>query len=42
MLHTMLDRSGSAPLPLDDVGSTGIAELDDVLGGLFWGDNVVF
>ncbi|HEX2111584.1 MAG TPA: XRE family transcriptional regulator [Gaiellaceae bacterium] len=31
---------GAAP-PLDDVGSTGIPELDDALGGLFWGDNVV-
>jgi transcriptional regulator with XRE-family HTH domain len=30
-----------APL-LDDVASTGIPELDDALGGLFWGDNVVF
>jgi transcriptional regulator with XRE-family HTH domain len=27
---------------LDDVASTGNAELDDALGGLFWGDNVVF
>ena len=27
---------------LDDVASTGVAELDDALGGLFWGDNVVF
>jgi transcriptional regulator with XRE-family HTH domain len=26
----------------DDVASTGIPELDDALGGLFWGDNVVF
>ncbi|MDQ3823360.1 MAG: helix-turn-helix domain-containing protein [Actinomycetota bacterium] len=25
-----------------DVASTGVAPLDDVLGGLFWGDNVVF
>jgi transcriptional regulator with XRE-family HTH domain len=30
-----------APQP-DDVASTGVAELDDALGGLFWGDNVVF
>jgi transcriptional regulator with XRE-family HTH domain len=28
--------------PLDDVASTGNAELDEALGGLFWGDNVVF
>jgi transcriptional regulator with XRE-family HTH domain len=27
---------------LPDVASTGIAELDRALGGLFWGDNVVF
>ena len=26
----------------DDVAVTGVAELDDALGGLFWGDNVVF
>ena len=26
----------------DDVAATGIPELDDALGGLFWGDNVVF
>jgi transcriptional regulator with XRE-family HTH domain len=31
--------SASSP---DDVPSTGIPELDDALGGLFWGDNVVF
>jgi transcriptional regulator with XRE-family HTH domain len=38
----MARRSGAtAPLP-DDVASTGIAELDEALGGLFWGDNVVF
>ena len=35
-------RTGEAAPPLDDVASTGIAELDDALGGLFWGDNVVF
>jgi transcriptional regulator with XRE-family HTH domain len=34
-------RREAAPL-LADVASTGIAELDDALGGLFWGDNVVF
>jgi transcriptional regulator with XRE-family HTH domain len=33
----------AAPAPArDDVASTGVAELDDALGGLFWGDNVVF
>jgi transcriptional regulator with XRE-family HTH domain len=37
----MVDISGAPPL-LDDVASTGNAELDDTLGGLFWGDNVVF
>ena len=30
-----------AESPLGDAASTGIAELDDILGGLFWGDNVV-
>jgi transcriptional regulator with XRE-family HTH domain len=29
------------PAALEDVASTGIAELDEALGGLFWGDNVV-
>ncbi|MDQ4026394.1 MAG: helix-turn-helix domain-containing protein [Actinomycetota bacterium] len=33
---------GPAPPLLDDVASTGVAELDHALGGLFWGDNVVF
>lgn len=29
--------------PLEgDVAATGVAELDNALGGLFWGDNVVF
>jgi DNA-binding XRE family transcriptional regulator len=28
--------------PPEDVASTGIPVLDDALGGLFWGDNVVF
>ena len=32
----------SAPLLDEDVAVTGVAELDDALGGLFWGDNVVF
>jgi transcriptional regulator with XRE-family HTH domain len=27
---------------LEDVASTGVPELDEALGGLFWGDNVVF
>lgn len=27
---------------LEDVASTGIPELDEALGGLFWGDNVVW
>lgn len=30
------------PSPVDDVASTGNRDLDDALGGLFWGDNVVF
>ena len=29
-----------ASRPADDVASTGVAALDDVLGGLFWGDKV--
>jgi transcriptional regulator with XRE-family HTH domain len=32
----------TAPPPLGDAASTGIPELDEALGGLFWGDNVVF
>ena len=40
MLHAVVD--GAIPPLLDDVASTGNAELDDALGGLFWGDNVVF
>ncbi len=37
-------RQGPEPTAgLDgDVAATGVAELDEVLGGLFWGDNVVF
>jgi transcriptional regulator with XRE-family HTH domain len=27
---------------LEDVASTGVPELDEALGGLFWGDNIVF
>ena len=35
-------HTGATP-PLDeDVAATGVAELDATLGGLFWGDNVVF
>lgn len=37
-----LSARNSAPLLDDDVAVTGVAELDDALGGLFWGDNVVF
>jgi transcriptional regulator with XRE-family HTH domain len=33
--------SVGSPL-VDDVASTGNADLDEALGGLFWGDNVVF
>jgi transcriptional regulator with XRE-family HTH domain len=42
MLYKMLDPRTAAPGPVPQVASTGIAELDHVLGGLFWGDNVVF
>ena len=39
----MADRRGDLEPGLDsDVASTGVAELDEALGGLFWGDNVVF
>jgi transcriptional regulator with XRE-family HTH domain len=37
----MEDLSGVTPPLLDEAASTGIAELDEALGGLFWGDNVV-
>ena len=42
MLRIMSDPPPSTPRLLHDVASTGIAQLDHVLGGLFWGDNVVF
>ncbi len=43
MLHVMADEGSELPPALeDDVAATGVAELDDALGGLFWGDNVVF
>ena len=42
MLHDMPDPPTPTPRLLHDVASTGIAELDHTLGGLFWGDNVVF
>jgi transcriptional regulator with XRE-family HTH domain len=35
-------RSEPVAPPPEDVASTGNAELDETLGGLFWGDNVVF
>jgi len=34
-------ESAGAPLG-DDVASSGVAALDELLGGLFWGDNVVW
>ena len=37
----MTAAPAAPPPPLDDVASTGIVELDEALGGLFWGDNVV-
>ena len=37
----MVDQAPTSSLP-DDVASTGVEELDHALGGLFWGDNVVF
>jgi hypothetical protein len=42
MLHIVPDPPPSTPRLLHDVASTGITELDHALGGLFWGDNVVF
>ena len=33
---------GAEPHALEQSASTGTAALDDALGGLFWGDNVVF
>ena len=27
---------------MDDVASSGVETLDELLGGLFWGDNVVW
>jgi transcriptional regulator with XRE-family HTH domain len=42
MLHDVQDSPAPTPRVLHDVASTGIAELDRTLGGLFWGDNVVF
>lgn len=42
MLHSVPDPPTPTPRPVHDVASTGITELDHALGGLFWGDNVVF
>jgi transcriptional regulator with XRE-family HTH domain len=42
MLHDVPDPTTPTPRLVHDVASTGIAELDHALGGLFWGDNVVF
>ena len=42
MLHHVPDAASATPPLLHDVASTGIAELDHALGGLFWGDNAVF
>lgn len=39
----MTDTHSRATPALDtEVAATGVAALDDALGGLFWGDNVVF
>ena len=39
----MTQTHSEPPPPLHgDVAATGVAELDAALGGLFWGDNVVF
>jgi transcriptional regulator with XRE-family HTH domain len=42
MLHGVAAASEEVHPLVDDVASTGNAGLDDALGGLFWGDNVVF
>ena len=42
MLHYVSDLPAPTPPLLPNVASTGIAELDHGLGGLYWGDNVVF
>jgi transcriptional regulator with XRE-family HTH domain len=39
----MANRSESPPPSVEGgVAASGVAELDEALGGLFWGDNVVF
>ena len=39
----MAAEGPNLPPPVEgDVAATGVGELDDALGGLFWGDNVVF
>jgi transcriptional regulator with XRE-family HTH domain len=38
----MRNRAGALATQPDEVASTGVTQLDDALGGLFWGDNVVF
>ena len=42
VLYGMADPPTASPRLVLEVASTGIAQLDHVLGGLFWGDNVVF
>lgn len=42
MLYDMSDPPTATPRLVHEVASTGVAQLDHVLGGLFWGDNVVF
>jgi transcriptional regulator with XRE-family HTH domain len=41
-LEVVLTESGSASPLGDDVATSGVAALDELLGGLFWGDNVVW
>jgi transcriptional regulator with XRE-family HTH domain len=41
MLHDLDSRPPLSFAPFEDAASTGVAALDDALGGLFWGDNVV-
>jgi transcriptional regulator with XRE-family HTH domain len=41
MLHEMGSTPPQARAAVEDAASTGVTALDDVLAGLFWGDNVV-
>jgi transcriptional regulator with XRE-family HTH domain len=40
--YDVAERPAATPSLAEDVASTGVPALDEALGGLFWGDNVVF